>query len=109
MAKVGSGRCVPVLLLALLASENVVVAAHKLAYQPEIVDSSNTVGYQVVCLHSDARAHHLAVKHGVLVVLHKDWLDEGADLEYVACEVGPLLYKPVPPAGIIEITQIKNY
>ena len=48
MAKVGSGRCVPVLLLALLASENVVVAAHKLAYQPETVDSSNTVGYQVV-------------------------------------------------------------
>ena len=44
-----------------------------------------------LCLHSDARAHHLAVKHGVLVVLHKDWLDEGADLEYVACEVGPLL------------------
>ena len=69
-ADIGGGRCIPVLLLVLLASENVVVAAHKLAYQPEIVDSSNTVGYQVVCLHSDARAHHLAVKHGVLVVLH---------------------------------------
>jgi len=31
-------------------------------------------------LHGDAGAHHLAVKHGVLVVLHEDRLDEVADL-----------------------------
>ena len=47
--------------------------------------------FTFIISHRHARAHHLAVEHGVFLVFHQHRFDKGADFANVACNVGPLL------------------
>ena len=49
------------------------------------------VSFYYIILHCYASPHHFAIEHGVFVVFHQYWLNEGADFANVARNVCPLL------------------